>query len=81
MVRLKNWKTADGCNFFKRKSSENVECFPYFWSLYKHSWYVPTVGYGIKKGNKVSKLGTILTPKAMGCLRLVYHGGGGFHPP
>ena len=22
-----------------------------------------------------------LTPKFMGCLRLVYHGGGGFHPP
>ena len=30
---------------------------------------------------ELCKKARVLTPKTMGCLRLVYHGGGGFHPP
>ena len=33
------------------------------------------------KGLHISGHGFYLTLKTMGCLRLVYHGGGGFHPP
>ena len=34
----------------------------------------------LKSGN-IYRCAEILTPKTMGCLRLVYHGGGGIPPP